>query len=182
MSASTEFPLKVIAQIHGVSVRQARRWCADGIIKNAYQDTKGHWHIPRLTPEETNIVIRNVIDEILHDFKSWFCPSFNEVLEAVHVIAGFPDVGFAEFDPVSKSYRWRYKIPQGLLHKILDRDPLSMLRVKVQLLYQRGYRNRYGAVSPGDLATILGFKSVQTLYNRYGQEIVRKACKTPAVL
>jgi hypothetical protein len=164
-----------------VTARTLRRWCAKGRIEGACKDSNGHWHLPPLTPEQLDAVNRAIICDLLDEFRHRLCPGL--VIDAMLATAGFPDCGFAKiidsskFYPGQKVYRWQFKIPRKFLHLVLERDPLTMLRVKAQGLRLRGI----DPVETRDLANILGFKSVQTLYNRYGQQLVRAACQNRSI-
>ena len=164
-----------------VTARTLRRWCAEGRFEGAYKDAQGHWHLPPLTPEQVDEVGKLCVAEQLNEFKRHCYPDF--LNEAILATAGFPDVNFAEvvngseIYPDQAVYRWRYEISAEDLCKIFERDPLTMLRVKAQTLRLRGI----DPVTTRDLASILGVKSVKTLYNRHGQELVHEALRRQSI-
>jgi hypothetical protein len=200
MSASCEIPLDVIARLFGVTVRQVRRWCADGLIPDAYRDAKGRWHVPRRTSEEVEAFIMNLIDAMLREAKRRIFAGYDEIREAMIALSGYPDEAFADLvepdpqqlrsgwffpdgtpspiiDPNAEYRRWRCWIPSHLVRRLLVCDPLTTLRIKAQILRSRGVN----PVRANDLAGIMGI-SKRTLYNPpYGAELVREVCRGPDI-
>jgi|SRR4030095_13079345 hypothetical protein len=166
-----------------VTTRTRRRWCETGRFEGAYKEN-GLWRFPPLTPEQIDELGKLCMTERLNEFKRHCCPDFDFLNEAILAAAGFPDVHFAEvvndseICPGEPAYRWRYEISPEDLRKIFERDLLTMLKIKVQTLRLHGI----DPVTTRDLASILGFKSVKTLYNRYGQEMVHEALRRQPIL
>jgi hypothetical protein len=178
--------LKWAAQYWNKDQRTIRRWCRNGVFRNAYQTKGGHWRIPFLKESDIDLErLRACYRNPKSLFQSEYAKSLKEFFSALGDATDTAQI----LDLIATEVRKQSVTngPAKVSNDALDLAVEERKRIRLEararmLVLDRGY------VTATALAMKLGI-SRATLYRNYGTKMVRTAiqrasrsvnCDTPA--